>query len=255
MSLCQAYWKVRLAQLSRAAFSIPAVFIFLTHACTTRSVPVAQKRPAGIFHVVKRGENLFRIGKAYGVPYTELAAINRIVDPAKIDVGQRIFIPAADRLLPVAIITPEATAPETEIDGTGGRDAAGAFIWPVAGITVSNYGPRAGSFHDGIDISAPEGTPIRAVEEGEVIYSDQLRGYGNLIIIRHRDGLASVYSHNRKNLVREGEKVAKGKIIGEVGSTGRVSGPHLHFEVRKNNKARDPLKYLPPRKDSACAAC
>jgi murein DD-endopeptidase MepM/ murein hydrolase activator NlpD len=83
------------------------------------------------------------------------------------------------------------------------------------------------------------------VEQGEVIYSDQLRGYGNMILIRHSGGIVSVYAHNQLNLVREGQPVARGEIIGRVGSTGRVTGPHLHFEIRKNNLAQDPLRYLP----------
>jgi len=99
--------------------------------------------------------------------------------------------------------------------------------------------------HDGIDIAAPEGTPIHAVERGEVIFSDQLRGYGNIVILRHGGGLVSVYAHNQANLVREGDKVERGDVIAKVGSTGRVSGPHLHFEIRKNNMAQDPLRFLP----------
>ena len=220
---------------------------------TLRAIP---KPAAGIYHVVQKGENLFRIGKAYDVPHVELAAINRIKDPGRIRVGQRIFIPGATRQLPVEIITPLETPFETGTDATTDGRLAPEFIWPVRGVTVSGYGPRNGSFHDGIDISAPEGTPIRAVQGGEVIYSDQLRGYGNLIIIRHGDGLVSVYSHNRKNLVREGERIAQGEVIGEVGTTGRVSGPHLHFEVRRHNKARNPIHYLPRRVGvEDCTAC
>jgi murein DD-endopeptidase MepM/ murein hydrolase activator NlpD len=119
------------------------------------------------------------------------------------------------------------------------------FIWPVRGNITSKFGRRGQTFHDGIDISAEEGSPIVAVEDGEVIYDDQLRGYGNLIIIRHASGFVSVYSHNKRNLVREGQKVSRGDVIGEVGSTGRVSAPHLHFEIRKDNVAKDPLSYLP----------
>jgi murein DD-endopeptidase MepM/ murein hydrolase activator NlpD len=84
-----------------------------------------------------------------------------------------------------------------------------------------------------------------AIADGDVIYNDQLRAYGNLIIIRHAGGFVSVYSHNKRNLVREGQKVSRGDVIGEVGSTGRVTAPHLHFEIRKNNVAKDPLSYLP----------
>jgi murein DD-endopeptidase MepM/ murein hydrolase activator NlpD len=119
------------------------------------------------------------------------------------------------------------------------------FLWPVSGAVNSGFGPRGSSFHDGVDIAAPEGTPIRAVEAGEVIYSDQLRGYGNMVIVRHGGGVVSVYAHNQINLVREGQQVARGEIIARVGSTGRVTAPHLHFEIRQNNLAQDPLLYLP----------
>ena len=126
------------------------------------------------------------------------------------------------------------------------RQSYNGFVWPVNGTVNSVFGPRGASFHDGIDIAAPEGTLILALERGEVIYSDHLRGYGNMVIIRHADGFASIYAHNQMNLVREGQVVAKGEVIGKVGSTGRVSGPHLHLEIRKDNVAQDPLRYLPP---------
>ncbi len=221
------------------------LFSFFFEGCASRSPVLPQRRPEGITHVVKGGENLFRIGKAYDVSYQELARVNRIDDPHRIQAGQRIFIPRGMRQLPVELITPlEATLerPDAPEQRDGLRED---FIWPVVGNVTSKFGPRGETFHDGIDISAQEGSPIRAIERGEVIYSDQLRGYGNLIILRHPGGFASVYSHNRKNLVREGQKVAKGEVIGEVGRTGRVSGPHLHFEIRKDNVARDPLFYLP----------
>jgi murein DD-endopeptidase MepM/ murein hydrolase activator NlpD len=195
--------------------------------------------------VVQGGENLFRIGKAYDVPYQELARINRIKDPGQIHVGQRIFIPGAKEQLPVEIITPSKatlerpTMPDPRVRGREG------LVWPVIGEITSKFGPRGDTFHDGIDISAPEGSPIMAIEKGEVIYSDELRGYGNLVIIRHPGGFASVYSHNRRNLVQPGQMVAQGEVIGEVGSTGRVTSPHLHLEIRKDNVAQDPLYYLP----------
>lgn len=223
-----------------------AFLLFLAHGCGIATRPTIRpaKKPAGIYHVVKSGENLFRIGKAYDVPYQDLAWINGIDDPHRIHLGQRIFVPGATRQLPVEIITPSEISlerpPFPSLDGAGD-----GFIWPLAGEITSKFGPRGKNFHDGIDIAAPEGTSIRSIERGEVIYSDELRGYGNLVIIRHSRGFASVYSHNRRNLVREGQNVAKGEVIGEVGKTGRVSGPHLHFEVRKDNVARDPLYYLP----------
>ena len=196
--------------------------------------------------MVKSGENLFRIGKAYDVPYPELARVNKISDPHQIHVGQRIFIPSATRPLPVGIITPSDVTLERSRPADQQEKGREGFIWPVKGSITSKFGHRGQTFHDGIDISVPEGSPIVAVGEGEVIYRDQLRGYGNLIIIRHAGGFVSVYSHNKRNLVQDGQKVAQGEVIGEAGSTGKVTAPHLHFEIRKDNIARDPLHYLPP---------
>lgn len=238
--------EIRLARL-KLRYSLPLFFFFscLLVGCAPRGVIFPEKRAPGIYHVVGAGENLFRIGKAYDISYEELARVNRIQDPHQIYAGQRVFIPGATRQLPVEIITPlRATLAPPRLPDHPEPSLAG-FVWPVAGTINSNFGPRGNTFHDGIDIAAPEGTPIRSIEQGEVIYNDQLRGYGNVIIIRHPGGFVSVYAHNRINLVREGQRIARGEIIGEVGSTGRVSGSHLHFEIRKDNIAQDPLYYLP----------
>ena len=208
--------------------------------------PVAPPKPAqGIYHVVRPGENLFRIGKAYDISHEELARVNGIKDAGQIRVGQKIFIPGATRQLPVEIITP--TEPSREIPSAPQvpEISRGGLLWPVNGTVNSGFGARGSSFHDGIDIGAPEGTPVRVVEAGEVIYSDQLRGYGNIVIVRHADGLVSVYAHNETNLVHQGQNVSRGEIIARVGTTGRVTGPHLHFEIRQNNTAQDPLHFLP----------
>ena len=222
-------------------FFFAFLFSFLT-GCAPKTFAPPPKKPPGIYHVVNPGENLFRIGKAYDVPFEELARANRIKDASQIRAGQRIFVPGALRQLPVEIITP--VEPQPELPGTP-EPAHEIFLWPVNGMINSGFGARGGSFHDGIDIAAPEGTPIRAIERGEVIYSDQLRGYGNLVIIRHSGGFVSVYAHNQGNLVSEGQIVSKGEIVARVGSTGKVSGPHLHFEIRRNNSAQDPVRYLP----------
>jgi murein DD-endopeptidase MepM/ murein hydrolase activator NlpD len=233
----------RTQKLKTRNFSALLWLCFLV-ACASQAP--APSRPAqGVYHTVKHGENLYRIGKAYDVSYEELAQINRIKDAGHIRVGQRIFIPGAARQLPVELITPTEPAPAVPAAPEPADLPAEGFIWPVNGTINSSFGPRGASSHDGIDIGAPEGTPIRSIERGEVIYSDQLRGYGNIVIVRHADGFVSVYAHNEANLVREGQIVARGDIVGRVGSTGRVSGPHLHFEIRKNNSAQDPLRYLP----------
>jgi murein DD-endopeptidase MepM/ murein hydrolase activator NlpD len=199
----------------------------------------------GIYHVVKPGETLYRIGKAYDLNYAELARLNQLRDPNHIRVGQRLFIPGAARQLPVEMITPTDSIASSPSPAESSDAPDHGLVWPVSGGVNSHFGRRGGSFHDGIDISAGEGTPIRAIAKGEVIYSDQLRGYGNLVILRHSAGLVSVYAHNQVNLVYQGQLVSQGDVIAKVGSTGRVSGPHLHLEIRKNNVAQDPLLYLP----------
>lgn len=200
----------------------------------------------GIYHRVRPGENLYRISKAYGVPVQRLAHVNHLSDPSRIEVGQRLFIPGGRRELPVNVITPRGTnvrPPERDEAPKG----ALAFSWPVpAGTLTSGFGQRGQSFHDGIDISAPVGSPVLAAQDGEVIYSDVLRGYGNVIILRHGQGFATVYAHNQSNRVRDGQRVRRGDVIAAVGDSGRTAGANLHFEVRQDNVARNPLYFLPP---------
>lgn len=120
------------------------------------------------------------------------------------------------------------------------------LAWPVRGVLYARFGKRAESVHDGIDLSAPEGTPIRAAADGRVLFSAPQRGYGNLIIVEHEGGLITLYAHNRENLVKEGDRVRLGQVIARMGSGSATSGPYLHFEVRIAGQPRDPLDYLPP---------
>jgi murein DD-endopeptidase MepM/ murein hydrolase activator NlpD len=116
----------------------------------------------------------------------------------------------------------------------------------VSGTLSSPFGRREGQPHDGIDLAVPEGTPVRAACDGRVAYAgDRLRGYGRLVIVAHAGGLATVYAHNSRLEVQEGEPVARGQEIARSGQTGRASAPHVHFEVRRDNHPEDPLKYLP----------
>jgi murein DD-endopeptidase MepM/ murein hydrolase activator NlpD len=127
--------------------------------------------------------------------------------------------------------------------GSGIPSAAG-FIWPVNGPVVSGYGMRWGRMHEGIDIAAGTGTPIWAAADGTVIHAGWLGGYGNLVVLDHGNGLATAYAHASAILVGVGQQVAQGETVSLVGSTGNSSGPHLHFEVRVNGSAVDPLLYL-----------
>jgi len=127
--------------------------------------------------------------------------------------------------------------------GTGAASASG-FIWPVNGTVVSGFGWRWGRMHEGIDISATTGTPIWAAAAGTVIHAGWLGGYGNLVVVDHGNGLATAYAHASAILVGVGQQVSQGETLSLVGSTGNSSGPHLHFEVRVNGAAVDPLFYL-----------
>jgi murein DD-endopeptidase MepM/ murein hydrolase activator NlpD len=127
--------------------------------------------------------------------------------------------------------------------GSGQPSPAG-FIWPCDGVVVSGFGMRWGRMHEGVDIGCAYGVPNRAAAAGTVIYSGWLGGYGNLVVVDHGNGLSTAYAHGSSLLVGVGQPVAQGETVSLVGSTGNSSGPHLHFEVRVNGQAVDPLLYL-----------
>ena len=201
----------------------------------------------GVRHRVRPGDNLYRIGKAYGVDFHELARINGIENLDRIEVGQRLIVPSATRELPVEVITPSRAREDAPTAGELPADRS-PFIWPVDGAIASVFGPRGETHHDGLDIAAGVGTPVRAARGGRVLYSDELRGYGNLLILDHGEGYATVYAHNRTNLVQTAAVVRQGDVIAEVGESGDSSEPNLHFEVRQDNVARNPIFYLPARR-------
>lgn len=205
----------------------------------------------GISHTVRPGENLYRIGKAYGYDYKKLARINGVKYPYTIKVGQKLYVPGASRQLPVTLITPRAVSsakpksPQSAATAKHGVAATSlTFVWPAKGKVTSGFGLRDGNHHDGIDIDAPRGGTVSASRDGKVIFSDRLSGYGNVVILEHSKGFTSVYAHNATNLVRKGAHIRQGQRIATVGATGRTNTPHLHFEIRKDNVARNPQFYL-----------
>jgi murein DD-endopeptidase MepM/ murein hydrolase activator NlpD len=140
-----------------------------------------------------------------------------------------------------AQVSPERTSASLAIDGTA---SASGLTWPVSGPVVSPFGIRWGRMHEGIDISAGSGTPIAAAAAGTVISVGYMGGYGNLVVIDHGGGLATAYAHLSGFGVGSGQSVSQGQVVGYVGCTGHCYGPHLHFEVRVNGAAVDPLGYL-----------
>jgi lipoprotein NlpD len=212
----------------------------------------------GVYHKVRSGESVDRIARIYRVDVQQLAEYNNILKPGDIRPGMRMYIPpkskrSAFKRLPFD--------DDPAVASTSGRKAnrrepkyanriktyRGAFIWPVSGKLTSPFGMRDGRRHDGIDVSAPSGTPIRAAASGRVVFSGSMRGYGNLILVRHKDNMFTAYAHNSMNKARKGQQVKQGDVIAKVGRTGRASGSHLHFEIRHGQTARNPLFFLPDR--------
>ena len=222
----------------------------------------------GIYHPVKKGQTLYAIAKAYGMSAEELQSINGISDPSDLDVGHHLWIPNSDRLVYVAptvekapdvfkppvpqkkkSVTKKKTTTTKRKIAPAKRKTARTkrkLMWPVKGGTLtSRFGTRNGKNHHGIDIGARRGTPIRAANKGKVEFSGWgPTGYGLMIIIKHPGNLTTVYAHNSRNLVKKGSKVKRGQMIARVGKTGRATGPHVHFEVRNDAHAKNPLLYL-----------
>lgn len=189
-------------------------------------------------HQVTPGETVYRIAHEYGITPDRLMQANGLSDPRDLRVGQVLVIP--DR--GYAAASDSGFANEWVIPPRADRQLA----WPLAAGKVSSpFGIRNGVMHDGVDIVAPAGTPVSAADDGVVIYCGHMRGYGNVVILQHSQGYVTVYGHNQRNLVRDGERVTRGEEIAELGSTGRASAPNLHFEVRCDNRPENPLAYLP----------
>jgi murein DD-endopeptidase MepM/ murein hydrolase activator NlpD len=187
-------------------------------------------------HTVQPGETIYHIARIYAVSPARLMAVNGIIDPRQLASGQTLLIPLNGKVPTVISFSPWEVA-----------RADRQFAWPVtAGLVSSPFGIRNGVMHDGVDIAAGAGSPVRAADDGTVIFTGHLRGYGNAVILQHSGGYVTVYGHNQRNLVRYGEEVVRGQIIAQLGSTGRATGPNLHFEVRFQGQPQNPLAYLPP---------
>jgi len=194
-------------------------------------------------HVVRPGETLWRIARQHGSSVSAIAAANGLRDVTRLAVGQRLRVPGGSTAIPAS--RDRSAARWTSADRRGSADASGRFVWPVDGRLSSRFGLRRNHHHDGVDISAPRGTPVYAAASGRVIHADaSLSGYGKMVIIKHGDRYSTVYAHNDRLLVKVGQFVEQGERIAEVGRTGRASSPHLHFEVRYDGRPRDPMGHL-----------
>ncbi len=200
-------------------------------------------------HVVRAGETLYSIARATGAPVDTIARSNSLGAPYSLRVGQTLKIPGGSGAVVTAARAPEADVGDLARNVSYGAATPGSgsqFDWPVQGRMIGAYGlSEAGKRNDGVNIAAPVGTPVRAAGDGEVVYrGSELDGYGNLILIKHEDGFVTAYAHNDAMLVKKGDRVRKGQVIAKVGQTGSASEPQLHFEIRQNLKAIDPVALM-----------
>ncbi|MCO6430516.1 MAG: M23 family metallopeptidase [Deltaproteobacteria bacterium] len=202
-----------------------------------------------------------KIAVRFNVSTEEIFEINDLGEPVRLKVGQKIRIPYRGQVLRKEdqqalrtnlIVRPAAKESSVkQVSLSTAKRWVGKLLWPLEteGRISSQFGRRWFSFHEGVDIAEEEGTKILAAHDGVVAYSGSgLRGYGNLVVIKG-DGILTVYGHNRRNRVKVGKRVSKGDWIADLGSTGKSSGPHLHFETRirdSNNKniAVDPMAFF-----------
>ncbi len=234
--------------------------------------PVAAAAPAagGAVHIVAPGETLSKISRLYGKPVGEIAKANGIRPTAPLKIGERLTIPGvrtssakvgtavaqakaavppqkeAEPTHSASVVTPAA---EPAKDTAKSADAAGAlptFRWPAQGRVIASFGTSPnGVQNDGINLALPEGTAVKSAEDGVVAYAgNELKGYGNLVLVRHPNGYVTAYAHAKEILVKRGDQVKRGQVIAKSGQTGNVNAPQLHFEIRKGASPLDPTRFL-----------
>jgi murein DD-endopeptidase MepM/ murein hydrolase activator NlpD len=244
------------------------------------NAPTGAGAPASgdsVVHIVAPGETLMKLSRKYQKSLSEIARANNIAPFTMVKVGDHIIIPGARApqaappkpSAPVAqepkpaappepkvaavpstdsarMVTPAAQHPEPEKSKRDLSAAMPTFRWPVRGRVIATFGPRpSGQRNDGINIAVPEGTPIKAAEDGVVAYAgNELKAYGNLVLVRHSNNYVTAYAHASEILVKRDDRVKRGQVIAKAGQTGNVAAPQVHFEIRKGSSPVDPLPFL-----------
>ncbi|HET6781008.1 MAG TPA: LysM peptidoglycan-binding domain-containing M23 family metallopeptidase [bacterium] len=214
----------------------------------TSEAPAAQPVGSSYTYItIREGQTLWSLARAYGISVELIAELNGLRSPEAIRVGQRLKIP---------VQTTQTPRPAPRVTSMAARHQ---FVWPARGMLTSRYGWRRRRHHSGIDIGADRGAPIVAAGNGVVVYAGWYHAYGRTVIIEHGNGWTTLYGHASSIGVRPGQSVSAGQLIARVGCTGRCTGPHLHFEIRVNGRAMDPLSVSlldplqAPAKDSTTA--
>ncbi len=241
-------------RLSRVASLDPSVL--------RQTPPVTSPPPVENDGVVRFGDTVLKLAQRYGLTVAELVRLNPGLETARLVVGSQVRLVQSAPARPRMLLglkpsvsggiswpdTPEFGEPRPPVGGTTTSPST-TWVWPAKGVFTSGYGWRWGRMHKGIDVANNVGTPIVAAREGQVTFAGwHDGGYGYLVEISHPDGSRSLYAHNSRLLVSKGDFVSQGQTISQMGSTGRSTGPHLHFEIHPPGKgATNPLQMLPPR--------
>ncbi len=261
----------------------------LAHAALPRNPsaqPVAAAPSGPGEYVVANGETLTSIAHRHRIPVRELISANNMTAETPLKIGMKLTIPAKQgvqvaknapgvpapvkpivvaqaksgpMLQSVKTVEPQAgariatPAPDNEESGPAGTAGMPSFRWPLRGRVVTNFGAKtAGGSNDGIDLAVPEGTAIRAADDGVVAYAgNELKGYGNLVLVRHANGFVTAYANASELNVKRNDQVHRGQVIAKSGQTGTAPNPQLHFEIRKNSAPVDPMQYLPSDKTAS----
>ena len=234
-----------------------------------KATRIAGAPPAGsaerCLHTVRRGDSIARIAAQYRVTRHGIATANHLANPNALKVGQRLAVPGCtsgtrrrgpsppplavelDAGLLLARVGPRHIPTRLFVAVPEFNGAAVDFAWPIDGPVASGFGKRRTGWHAGVDIKADLGTPILAAAAGTVLFSGWASFYGRVVKIQHQNGFITIYAHNHENLVQVGDEVAAGAPIATVGRTGRASATHLHFEIRRDGMAFNPIYLLDTR--------
>jgi len=201
------------------------------------------KRPITKIHRVLKSDTVYSLSRKYQVDMTSFALLNNLKKPYLLAIGQKLKVPGGLSTSRPARISSNSTHQDI---GPPPPQSGKGFMWPVRGALLSSYGRKDKGYHnDGINIAAKYGGYIRAADSGVVVYAgDKMKGFGKLILIRHRNGWITAYAHNSSLLIKKGQVVKRGQAIARVGQSGGVSRPQLHFEMRKGARAVNPVPYL-----------
>lgn len=226
--------------------------------------------PEPSVHVVQKGDTIYSISRRYNVDMSVLTRTNNLYAPYSIYLGQILKLPGSVVEPTERWVALKNTPAKTTVKKTAAKSAKSSkktthktaarlpappdrakakFAWPVNGTVMNKFGSAGGGRHnDGINIKVAEGTFVRAAENGVVAYAgNELKGFGNLLLVKHADGWITAYAHNKEFLVKRGDTVKRGQPMAKAGKTGNAKEPQLHFEIRRGTKAVDPMNYLEKR--------